>query len=193
MNVAGLFSGGKDSVYALYIAEQYGWDVSHLITLVPTNPESWMFHAVNIHLTEQLAHALNKPLITKKTPGEKETELGDLKEILQHLDIDGVISGAIASEYQRTRIERVCSELGLKSFTPLWQRSESISFLLREFCPESSWCFCLRRLAFIDPVLPRFPRRHFLRLKCSRLFERRSGSSPYLSLCWVAFTAGILR
>ena len=122
MNVAGLFSGGKDSVYALYIAEQYGWAVSHLITLVPTNPESWMFHAVNIHLTEQLAHALNKPLITKKTPGEKETELGDLKEILQHLDIDGVISGAIASEYQRTRIERVCSELGLKSFTPLWHK-----------------------------------------------------------------------
>ena len=33
MKVAALFSGGKDSVFAVYITQQYGWDVSHLVTL----------------------------------------------------------------------------------------------------------------------------------------------------------------
>ena len=124
MKVAALFSGGKDSIYAIYIARQYGWNITHLISIIPKKKDSWMYHSVNIHLTELLAEALNIPYISKTTPGEKETELDALKEVLEPLDIDGVISGAIASEYQRTRIERVCDELHLKSFTPLWHKEQ---------------------------------------------------------------------
>lgn len=130
MNVAALFSGGKDSVFAVYIARQYGWDISTLLTLIPERPDSWMFHSINIHLTEQIAEALRIPLLTRSTSGEKEQELTDLKQILQELEIDGVISGAIASEYQRTRIERICDELEIKSFTPLWHKNQLL--LLRE-------------------------------------------------------------
>jgi diphthine-ammonia ligase len=126
MRVAALFSGGKDSVFAIYIAQQYGWDVTHLVSLYPEKPDSWMFHSVNIQLTELLAEALRLPLIKKTTPGEKETELADLENILEALDIDGVISGAIASEYQRTRIEKVCDEIGIKSFTPLWHKNQKL-------------------------------------------------------------------
>ena len=36
--------------------------------------------------------------------------------------IDCVVTGAIASEYQNSRIERICSELGLRSIAPLWRR-----------------------------------------------------------------------
>jgi diphthine-ammonia ligase len=69
-------------------------------------------------------------LVTRDTSAEKETELEDLTEVLQSLEIDGVISGAIASEYQRTRIERVCDRLGIKSFTPLWHKNQEL--LLRD-------------------------------------------------------------
>ena len=130
MKVASLFSGGKDSVYALYITEQFGWDITHLVTLLPENKDSWMFHSVNIHLTEKLAEAIGIPLAKKKTKGEKEDELKDLREILSKLDIDGVISGAIASEYQRTRIESICHDLGIKSFTPIWHKDQEL--ILRE-------------------------------------------------------------
>jgi len=130
MRVAALFSGGKDSVFSIYIAQQYGWEVTHLITLQPEHKESWMFHSVNIHLTGQLSEALGIPLLKRSTKGEKEKELDDLTAILQNLDIDGVISGAIASEYQRTRIEKICDELGLKSFTPLWHKNQEL--LLRD-------------------------------------------------------------
>jgi ABC transporter with metal-binding/Fe-S-binding domain ATP-binding protein len=130
MRVAALFSGGKDSVFAVYITQQYGWDVSHLVTLLPVKQDSYMFHSINIHLTELLAQAINIPLVKKSTKGEKETELIDLKNLLQSLEIDGVISGAIASEYQRTRIEKICDEIGIKSFTPLWHKDQEL--LLRD-------------------------------------------------------------
>ena len=130
MKVAALFSGGKDSVFAIYIAEQWGWDISHLVTIHPKKQDSWMFHSVNIHLTEKLAEAIDIPLIKKQTRGEKEEELKDLKEILKNLNIDGVISGAIASEYQRTRIEKICHELEIKSFAPIWHKNQEL--ILRE-------------------------------------------------------------
>ncbi len=130
MKVAALFSGGKDSVFALYIAQQYGWDITHLVSILSENKDSWMYHSVNIHLTKILAEAINIPLVTQTTKGEKEEELSSLKHILSTLKIDGAISGAIASEYQRTRIEQVCHELKIKSFTPLWHKDQAL--LLQE-------------------------------------------------------------
>ena len=96
MKVAALFSGGKDSVFSIYIAQQYGWDVSHLVTLESENKDSWMFHSINIHLTDLLAETLGIPFVKRTTKGEKENELQDLQAILHGLPIDGVISGAIA-------------------------------------------------------------------------------------------------
>ncbi len=130
MRVAALFSGGKDSVFAVYITQQYGWDVSHLVSLLPKKPDSWMFHSLNIHLTDLLAKAIGIPLVKRSTAAEKESELEDLKQVLQHLEIDGVVSGAIASEYQRTRIEKICDKLGIKSFSPLWHKNQEL--LLRD-------------------------------------------------------------
>ena len=126
MNVAALFSGGKDSVYSIYIAQQWGWNVTHLVTILPENKDSWMFHSINIHLTEKVAEAIDISLIKKHTKGEKEKELNDLKDILKDLEIEGVISGAIASEYQRTRIEKICHELKIKSFTPIWHKNQQL-------------------------------------------------------------------
>lgn len=130
MKVAALFSGGKDSIFSIYIAKQWGWDISHLVTIYPEKKDSWMFHSINIHLTEKLSEAINIPLIKKQTNGKKEEELSDLKEVLKNLDINGVISGAIASEYQRTRIENICHEIGIKSFTPIWHKNQEL--ILRE-------------------------------------------------------------
>jgi uncharacterized protein (TIGR00290 family) len=124
MKVAALFSGGKDSVYSIYIASQWGWEITHLISLLPINQESFMFHTINIDLVPLLSQALVIPLVSKTTHGEKETELKDLEQLLSSLPIDGVISGAIASEYQRTRIEQVCDRLDIKSHTPLWHKNQ---------------------------------------------------------------------
>ncbi len=124
MKVAALFSGGKDSAYAIYIAQQWGWEVDHLISIIPEAGESYMFHVPNISLTDQLSECLDIPLSKAVTMGEEEIELEDLKELLASMDITGLITGAIASDYQTTRINRICHDLDIKVFSPLWRKDQ---------------------------------------------------------------------
>ena len=62
MNVSALFSGGKDSAYAIYIAQQWGWEVDKLFSIIPEKGESYMFHVPNIGLTDHLAQCLDIPI-----------------------------------------------------------------------------------------------------------------------------------
>ena len=123
MRLAALFSGGKDSTYALFLALKTH-EIKYLVTIFPESKESWMFHHPCVELTSLQAEAMGIEQIIQKTRGEKEKELEDLKKALERIkdEIDGVVSGAIQSEYQKTRIDRVCKELKLKSLAPLWHR-----------------------------------------------------------------------
>ena len=120
MRVAALVTGGKDSVLALYRAQQMGHTVEVLATMIPKRDDSYMFHFPNIHLTELLSRAVEIPLVKAETSGIKEKELEDLKNLLASLDVEGVVSGAVSSSYQKERIEWICQELDLKSVAPLW-------------------------------------------------------------------------
>ena len=130
MNVAALTTGGKDSALALYRALKQGYKVKYLVAMFPEREDSWMFHYPNIHMTEFFAEAAEIPLIKGKTAGIKEREVEDLKNLLAGLDVEGVVSGAVASKYQKVRIDDVCRQLGLKSIAPLW--GENPEKLLRE-------------------------------------------------------------
>lgn len=121
MRVAVLFSGGKDSTYALYWALKEGFDVKYLVTMHSESEESYMYHVPNVHLTEFQARAVGIPLVKGFTKGEKEREVEDLKTILEGLKIDGIVAGALASQYQKERVERVAEELGIKVFAPFWK------------------------------------------------------------------------
>jgi diphthine-ammonia ligase len=122
MRLASLFSGGKDSTYASHLASREG-ELVTLVTVKPRREDSWMFHTVNLHLVPLLAEAHGLGLVTVESSGEKEKELEDLKQALGALDIDGVVTGAIASNYQRERVDAICGELGLDHVSPLWGRS----------------------------------------------------------------------
>jgi len=130
MRVAALVTGGKDSALALYRALKLGHEVEVLVTMIPQREDSWMFHFPNIHLADMLAEAVEIPLVKAETVGIKETELEDLKNLLATLDIEGVVSGAISSRYQKKRIDKVCQGLNLESIAPLWQ--EDSMQLLKE-------------------------------------------------------------
>jgi len=69
------------------------------------------------------AEAVAIKLVKAETAGIKEAEVEDLKHLLATLDIEGVVSGAIASQYQKKRIDRICKELNLKCIAPLWQKN----------------------------------------------------------------------
>ena len=120
MRLAALVTGGKDSILALYRAQKMGHIIEVLATMIPKRADSYMFHFPNIHLIDHISRALEIPLVKAETPGIKEKELDDLEKLLSSLDVDGVVSGAILSAYQKERIGRICDELGLESVTPLW-------------------------------------------------------------------------
>jgi len=122
LRAASLITGGKDSALALYRATKQGYKVVYLVTMLPQRSDSWMFHAPNIHLTDLFAEAVDIPLVKAKTTGVKEIEVEDLKKLLSALNVDAIVSGAIASEYQKKRIDKICQQLGLKSLTPLWHQ-----------------------------------------------------------------------
>lgn len=123
MRLASLFTGGKDSTYSTHLVAEGGDEVAHLVTMIPRRTDSWMFHTANIHVAGMVAEALGIDHVVGVTEGEKELELEDLKRTLAALDVDGVVSGAIASTYQRSRFDRICGDLGLEHIVPLWGRS----------------------------------------------------------------------
>jgi diphthine-ammonia ligase len=124
MRLVSLLSGGKDSTYSTYLAQKEGHEVKDAIIFVPAT-DSYMFHRPNAKEAVKIAEAMGLNPIVKETEGIKEKELDDLKDALLSVDADGVIAGAIASRYQFERVKRICDELGLKVYTPLWQRDQT--------------------------------------------------------------------
>ncbi|MFB6244891.1 MAG: diphthine--ammonia ligase [Candidatus Nanohaloarchaea archaeon] len=135
--VAALTSGGKDSNAALYRVARRNNSVECLVTLESENDGSYMFDT-DTGLVEEQADELGIPLIKQSTEGEKEDELEDLEAALRkawgRFDIEGVVAGAIASSYQRDRVEKVAEKVGLKVFSPLWGQDQAsyMQWLVRE-------------------------------------------------------------
>jgi len=132
MKLGVLFSGGKDSSYALYKASKEN-EIKVLITIDSKNKDSFMFHTP-IDKVQELSKKINLPLIKVKTGGEKEKELEDLKKAIKkaikEYQIGGVVTGAVASTYQASRIQKICDELEIYCFNPLWLKNQEE--LLRE-------------------------------------------------------------
>ncbi len=124
MKLGVLFSGGKDSAFACYQAMDKH-DVCCLISVVSENSESYMFHTPNISLVREQAKAMDIPIIVEKSAGKKEKELDDLCNVLQkakdEFGIEGIVTGAIESVYQASRVQKICKDLGLWCFNPLWK------------------------------------------------------------------------
>ena len=122
MRVAVLFSGGKDSTLALHEVAGEGHEISTLVSVVSSNPDSFMFHVPGIELTELQAEAMRLPRLVVRTSGIEEREVDELLSGLRGLEVDAIVTGAIQSEYQRKRFGRVASELEVEHMTPLWKR-----------------------------------------------------------------------
>ncbi|VVB82120.1 tRNA-specific 2-thiouridylase MnmA [uncultured archaeon] len=129
MKLGVLFSGGKDSAYAAYLAKKAGHQLTCLISIVSENKESYMFHTPSISKVEKQAESMQIPIIIQKTKGKKEIELIDLEKAIvtaiKKYKIKGIITGAVQSVYQSSRIQKICNKLKIECFNPLWQKDEN--------------------------------------------------------------------
>ena len=146
MQVVALVSGGKDSVYCAMRARAHGHEVAALANLFPpaalggADADSHMYQTVGHECVGLYARCMNLPLFRKEIRGGSKNldlvyrrEAGDevedlrllLREVVRQLPgVRGVCSGAIRSDYQRTRVEAVCADLGLVSYAFLWRRPQ---------------------------------------------------------------------
>eukprot|EP00741_Cyanophora_paradoxa_P015193 tig00020849_g14664.t1 len=150
-NVVALISGGKDSCFNVLKCIEYGHRVVALANLHPAEEgrdelDSFMFQTVGHNVIEGLAQCFDLPLFRRAIRGSsqnqslsyvptKEDEVEDLYELLKDVkarmpEVTAVSSGAILSDYQRLRVENVCSRLGLVSLAYLWRCDQPT--LLRE-------------------------------------------------------------
>ena len=127
MRVCVLYSGGKDSNLAMLKAYEET-EVVCLVSLSPKSEESVLFHYPNTELVKLQAESLKIPLIMKACSDDEISSLNALKEALKEAKelygVEGVVTGAIRSTYQATRFQKVCDDLELWCFNPLWLRDE---------------------------------------------------------------------
>ena len=122
MKAAALFSGGKDSLYATYLAQKKGYAVNHLITLLPTlgSPSP---HAENIEALKLLAESMGKSFTIVDFKRKKA-----LVELLGRLDVDALVAGDVFVESHLHFFEDICSRVGLELLEPLYGRKTSELF-----------------------------------------------------------------
>ncbi|KAK9813243.1 hypothetical protein WJX72_011346 [[Myrmecia] bisecta] len=146
MKLVALVSGGKDSCYNILLCQQLGHEVVALANLLPKADDvdeldSYMYQTVGHQLVAAYAECAGLPLIRRRIQGSAkqqgmayeataEDEVEDMLALLafakeQYPDIQAVSSGAIASDYQRLRVEHVCARLGLTSLAFMWQQPQA--------------------------------------------------------------------
>lgn len=147
MKVVGLLSGGKDSCFNLMHCVAAGHEIVGLATLAPPHGQegemdSWMYQTAGHDAVPIVADAMGLPLFrghiegsardtgAQYAGGDDSDETEDLARLLRQVqaaypDLNGVSVGAIESNYQRVRVEHVCSRLGLVVLAYLWKRPQA--------------------------------------------------------------------
>ena len=125
MKLASLFSGGKDSTYAIYRAKQEGHSIECLVSIFPQSEESYLLHYPNILATSLQATAMKIPqILSRISTTDPKIELQELQTLLKKakkdFGIEGIVHGGLFSDYQRTRFEKIGNDLNLKVLSPLW-------------------------------------------------------------------------
>jgi len=136
VKVACLWSGGKDSAYACYLALNMGFEVKRIVTFLPQDPESKLFHVPNIKWTTLQAESIKLPqdIISVPKNSERETLHQALLWLKSMYGLEGIVTGVIASNYQRRVLQEVCDEVGLQLITPIWgcDQFELVHNIIRE-------------------------------------------------------------
>ena len=127
MKLAALFSGGKDSTYAIYLAKKLGHSVDVLLTLYPHSDESHLLHYPNINFTRLQAESMKIPqLIEKITSENPESESEKLNNLIslakENYSIEGIVHGGILSEFQKDNFTLICKKNHLEIISPLWNK-----------------------------------------------------------------------
>ena len=126
MKLAALFSGGKDSTFAIYKEKSRGHVIACAVTILPKSDESTFLHYPNIHMTKLQVQSMHiQHLFSQTDSNDVEIEMREIEKLLvkakKDFGIGGLVHGGILSEFQKNHFETICNKLNLKIFSPLWK------------------------------------------------------------------------
>ena len=126
MKLACLFSGGKDSTYAIHLAKKQGHDIVCLLSIFTKSEESHLLHHPNLRWTKLQSESMNIPQLTiHSNSDETNNELIVMEKLLQNakeqFQIEGLVHGGIKSKFQKEKFETLCLKLNLVPIAPLWE------------------------------------------------------------------------
>ncbi len=128
MRAIALFSGGKDSTYAIHIATLQGFEICKLVTFIPRETSSWLLHRPFVEYTKLQAEAMGLNIAIEYVSGKKEREVEEIRNALakyvNECQATHLIVGALLSDYQRVRFALIAENLGLRLFAPLWRKPQ---------------------------------------------------------------------
>ncbi|XP_050989837.1 diphthine--ammonia ligase [Labeo rohita] len=170
MRVVALISGGKDSCYNMLQCVSAGHSIVALANLmphthVPDELDSYMYQTVGHQAIDLYAEAMDVPLYRRTIEGSSvhtgreysQTEGDEVEDLYQLLKlvkekerVEAVSVGAILSDYQRVRVENVCTRLQLQPLAYLWRRDQAT--LLREIISSGLHALLIKVAAYgLDP------------------------------------------
>ncbi len=113
------FSGGKDGLYAVYLAQKRGMNVRYLLTLKTTIGISP--HYENIKSIEKISHNMKREMVTF------DMSLGNqkLSAFIKNLGVSGIIGGDINLEDHLRWIDNIARNANIEAIEPLWKMDSS--------------------------------------------------------------------
>ncbi|MDK6029479.1 diphthine--ammonia ligase [Ignisphaera sp. 4213-co] len=127
-----MFSGGKDSTFAVHIALLQGFDIAALVTFKPSSSHPWYIHRPFVEYTNLQTSLLplkSKHIIIDVATNDKKEEVQEIKKALETLytkiEFDYIVLGVISSDAQRMLFTEICDSIGIKLYTPFWGKDPS--------------------------------------------------------------------
>jgi len=103
-------SGGKDSMYAIFLALQEGLDIDYLMFI--TNGSK--AHRLNRWLLKLVSESLEIPTVTAGK------EVRDIRRVLKKLKADIFISGVMITPEHMDWYQEICNPIQVQHYAPLW-------------------------------------------------------------------------
>ena len=122
MDVAILYSGGKDSTFAIQHAREKGWNIKYLISVKPTRKDCFLFHFATVEQTKDLAKMLGIPhFYVKCSVADPVKEAEIVKDVVEKsqkkLKVDAVVLGGTGlQETQLKSIQNALRALKVDAF-----------------------------------------------------------------------------
>ncbi|AJF62723.1 MAG: Metal-binding-domain/4Fe-4S-binding-domain containing ABC transporter, ATP-binding protein [archaeon GW2011_AR20] len=122
MDVAILYSGGKDSTYAIEYCQNKGWNIKYLISIKPNRVDCYLYHFATVELTKELSKILGyKHFYLNCNVADPEKEALIVKNLVEEQQkinkVDSLILGGVGlQETQLRSLQKALMPLNVEVF-----------------------------------------------------------------------------